>query len=144
MNGSTTGVTVTILFGSLFATGGLAVPAMIAIGVLVLVVVLAMYRPLLLSSVSADLAAARGIPVRLVGLLFLMLMGLAVALSSVGVGTILSPALLIGPAAVALRMTRRPPAAMILAGMIGTACTWAGVCSPTTATTGHRSAGAGR
>ncbi|MCQ4079273.1 metal ABC transporter permease [Streptomyces sp. RB6PN25] len=124
---STTGVTITILFGSLFAISGITVPAMILLSLVCLAVLALLYRPLLLSSVSAELAAARGIPVRALGLAFLLLMALSAALSSVAVGTILSTALLIGPAATALRLTRRPAMAMAVAGAIGVISTWAGI-----------------
>ena len=124
---STTGVTITVLFGSLFTVGSGTVPLLVLLGLAVLAVLTLLHRPLLLSSVHADLAAARGIPVRLLGLGFLVLLALATALSSMSVGTILSPALLVGPAATALRLTRRPVAAMALAGLIGTAATWIGI-----------------
>jgi zinc/manganese transport system permease protein len=124
---STTGVTVTILFGSLFAVSGYTVPATVAFTALGLATLVLCYRPLLLSSVSTDLAAARGIRVRLLGLTFMIVMGVTVALSSLIVGTILSPALLIGPAATALRLTRRPLAAMGTAAALGVAATWLGV-----------------
>jgi zinc/manganese transport system permease protein len=124
---STTGVTVTVLFGSLFAVSGYTVPAAVAFTALGLATLVLCYRPLLLSSVSTDLAAARGIRVRLLGLTFMLVMGVTVALSSLIVGTILSPALLIGPAAAALRLTRRPLAAMGTAAALGVAATWLGV-----------------
>lgn len=125
-SGSTTGVTVTILFGSLFAGTGLTVPATVVLAGLGLALLALLYRPLLLSSVSTDLAAARGVPVRLLGLVFLMAIGVTVALASLTVGTILSPALLIGPAATALRLTRRPAAAMATAAGLGLGATWLG------------------
>lgn len=124
---STTGAAITILFGSLFAVTGDTVPATFALGVLGVAAITVLYRPLLLSSVSNDLAAARGVRVRLLGLAFLITMGIAVSLSALAVGTILSPALLIGPAATALRLTRRPFAAMALAAGLGLAATWIGI-----------------
>jgi zinc/manganese transport system permease protein len=124
---STTGVTVTVLFGSLFSVTGYTVPATVAFALLGLGMVALLYRPLLLSSVGAELAAARGVRVRLLGFVFTVTMGVTVALASLIVGTILSPALLIGPAAAALRLTRRPLTAMALAAGIGLAATWLGV-----------------
>jgi zinc/manganese transport system permease protein len=126
-SGSTTGVTVTVLFGSLFAVSGSTVPATLAFAGLGLALLVLLYRPLLLSSVNTDLAAARGIRVRLLGFVFMLVMGVTVALSSLIVGTILSPALLIGPAATALRLTRRPLAAMGVAAALGAAATWLGI-----------------
>lgn len=124
---STTGATVTVLFGSLFTVspGTVAPMAALAVGGIAAIVII--YRPLLLSSVHPELASARAVPVRAVAFVFLVLMGVTVSLTSMVVGTILSPALLIGPAATALRLTRRPAIAMALAAAVGVVATWAGV-----------------
>ena len=122
-----TGAAVTILFGSMFTLSPTVVPLVIACGAVALAIVVVLYRPLLLSSVSADLAAARGIRVRAVGLACLLAIALAVSLSALTVGTILSTALLVGPAAIALRITRRPGLATVAAALIGVAVTWLGI-----------------
>jgi zinc/manganese transport system permease protein len=124
---STTGASVAILFGSLFALSPGSLPAMAGLAAAGTLAVALVYRPLLLSSVDPGLAAARGVRVRALGLGFLVLMGVTVSLTSMVVGTVLSPALLVGPAATALRLTRRPAASMALAAGIGIAATWAGV-----------------
>lgn len=125
--GSSTGVAVTVLFGSLFTVSGATVPATAVFAALGLALLLVLYRPLLLSALGPDLAAMRGVRVRLLGFAFTAATGVTVALASLVVGTVLSPALLIGPAAAALRLTRRPSAAMALAGGIGVAACWLGV-----------------
>ena len=124
---STTGATVTVLFGSIFTFDTSAVPFVVAVAALALALIVALYRPLLLASVSSELAAARGVPVRLVGAAYMAALALAVSLSAVTIGAILSTALLIGPAATALRLTRRPGRAMVAAAALGTAATWLGV-----------------
>ena len=124
---NTTGATVTILFGSIFTIAGSTTPAIVLLSVMVVAIVAVLYRPLLLSSVSAELAAARGIPVRAVGALYLLALAIAVALAAMTIGAILSTALLIGPAAAALRFTRRPGTAMLAAGAIGVGATWLGI-----------------
>jgi zinc/manganese transport system permease protein len=124
---NTTGATITILFGSIFALSSTMIPLVLAFGVIAVGIVLTLYRPLLLASVSPELAAARGIPVRLVGGLYLFAMAVAVALSAVTIGAILSTALLVGPAATALRLTSRPGRAIITAGLVGLAVTWIGI-----------------
>lgn len=116
---STTGAAITVLFGSLFEISSSVVPVIIGASAGALLITLVMYRPLLLSSLGDDLAAARGIPVRLMGFVFLLVMAVTVALSATTVGAILSTALLIGPAAAALRLTRRPGTAMVVAALIG-------------------------
>jgi zinc/manganese transport system permease protein len=124
---STTGAAVTVMFGSMFAIPATIVPLALAVGIGALLAICAMYRPLLLSSVDPDLAAARGVPVRLIALLHLIVVALAVALSALTVGAILSTALLIGPAAIALNLAKRPGATILLAAAIGVAATWGGI-----------------
>jgi zinc/manganese transport system permease protein len=124
---NTTGATVTILFGSVFAISPTTIPAALALALGVLALLALLYRPLLLSSASAELAAARGIPVRLVGAGYLLALALAVALAEMTIGTILSTALLVGPAAAALRLTRRPVHALLVAVLLGVGAMWLGV-----------------
>jgi len=124
---STTGATATILFGSLFAIDSSTTPVIIGLSLVALVLVVLVQRPLLLSSLNADMAAARGIRVRLVGALYLLALAVAVSLSALTIGAILGTALLVGPAATALRVTKRPGTAMLIAPLIGVAATWLGV-----------------
>jgi zinc/manganese transport system permease protein len=124
---NTTGASVTILFGSIFAIDSGLVPVMVFLSAVSLAIVATLYRPLLFSSLSPDMAAARGVPVRTVGVAYLAALALAVSLSAMTVGAVLSTALLIGPAASALRITRRPGAAVILAAAIGTLAVWLSV-----------------
>ena len=124
---SASGATFTILFGSPFAISSSTIPLVVAFAVVALGLILALFRPLLLSSVSPELAAARGIPVRLVGGLYLLALAAAVALAAFTIGTILSTALLVGPAATALRLTRSPARALLAAGLIGVGSMWLGI-----------------
>ncbi|HEY7143869.1 MAG TPA: metal ABC transporter permease [Streptosporangiaceae bacterium] len=124
---STTGATITILFGSMFTIPGSVIGVVALLSVAAIGIVGFLYRPLLLSSVSGDLASARGIPVRLIGSLFLVAVALAVALSALTIGAILSTALLVGPAAAGLRLTSRPGAAMACAVLLSLAATWLGI-----------------
>jgi zinc/manganese transport system permease protein len=125
--GDGNGSTVTILFGSIFAISSSTIPAVLGLGALAVAMVALLYRPLLLATVSPEMAAARGIPVRLVGALYLLALALATALAAITIGTILSTALLIGPAAAALRLTRRPVRAMLTATAIGVGAVWLGI-----------------
>ena len=126
-SGNANGAAITVMFGSMFAIPTSVVPLALAVGIGALVVVALLYRPLLLCSLDPDLAAVRGVRVRLVGFLHLLVLSLAVALSAITVGAILSTALLVGPAAVALRVARRPGWAVALAALIGVAATWGGI-----------------
>ena len=124
---STTGASFSILFGSIFVLTSATVPALIASALLALATVVALARVLLLTSLSPDIAAARGVPVRAVGAAYLMALAVSVALSAVIIGAVLSTALLIGPAATALRVAKSPGRAMAAAALIGTAITWLGI-----------------
>src|SRR6185369_10671968 len=79
----------------------------VAVGVLVAMALL--YRPLLFASVDPEVAAARGVPVRLVGLLFLVVLALTVTEAAQVVGTLLVLSLAITPAAAAQRLSARTP-----------------------------------
>jgi zinc/manganese transport system permease protein len=124
---ATTGAAQQVLFGSIFTTAATTVPVVVIFSVLAAGVIVVIWRPLLLATVSPDIAAARGVPVRLVGLAYMLALATAVGLSSLTVGAILSTALLIGPAATALRLTRRMGWALAAACLIGVAATWAGI-----------------
>jgi zinc/manganese transport system permease protein len=124
---STTGASFTILFGSMFALTPSTIPALIVSALLALVTVAVMARVLLLSSLSPDIASARGVPVRAVGAAFLMALAVSVALSAVIIGAVLSTALLIGPAATALRIAKGPVRAMAVAAGIGVLAVWLGI-----------------
>jgi zinc/manganese transport system permease protein len=124
---STTGAPVTILFGSVFTIGSSMIPVIAVFSLVAVGIVAVLYRPLLLSSVSTDLAVVRGVPVRIAGALCLAAIALAVSLSAITIGAILSTALLVGPAATALRLTSRPGLMLTWSAVIGVAATWLGV-----------------
>ncbi len=124
---STTGLTVTVLFGSLTAVAPSTLPAVIGFSLASVGLIALIQRPLLTSSLSAELAAARGIPVRLIGAIYLLALALAVALAALTIGAVLATALLVGPAATALRLVRRPATAIAVASAIGLGTTWLGI-----------------
>jgi zinc/manganese transport system permease protein len=115
------------LFGSIFAlTGGQArLAALIAVGILV--ALLAIARPLLLASIDAPLALARGVPVRALGLAFLTLLGLDAAEATQAVGALLLLGLLAAPAGTALRLTANPYRGLALSALLALGAMWAGL-----------------
>ena len=127
ISGSASGAAISILFGSMFTLPASIAPPALGAGAAALVTIGALYRPLLVSSLSAELAAVQGTRVRLLGLAHALALALAVSLSAMTVGAILSPALLIGPAATALRLANRPGPAVALAALLGTAAVWGGI-----------------
>ncbi|MBW4657041.1 MAG: metal ABC transporter permease [Drouetiella hepatica Uher 2000/2452] len=88
---------------------------------------MAIARPLLFASIDADVAAARGVPVRLLNRLFLILLAFAVAEAVQVVGVLLIFALLVTPAAIAEQVTARPIAAVGLSMGLAIGFTWAGL-----------------
>jgi zinc/manganese transport system permease protein len=124
---STTGAPIVILFGSLFGISSSSLPLVLVLSAIAAGILVVFYRPLMLVSVSPELAAARGVHVRLVGVVYLIALAVAVALAADTIGAILSTALLVGPAATALRLTTRPHRALLIAAGIALACTWLGI-----------------
>ncbi|HEX8009203.1 MAG TPA: metal ABC transporter permease [Trebonia sp.] len=124
---STTGASFAILFGSVFVLSQDTVPALIASGAIALVITAVLTRVLLLSALSPDIARARGVNVRLVGIVYLIALAINVSLSAVVIGAVLSTALLIGPAATALRITRSPGKAMAVSAVTGVIATSLGI-----------------
>jgi zinc/manganese transport system permease protein len=124
---NTSGAAVAVMFGSMFAIPASSVPLALAVALGALVILALIYRPLLLSSVDPELAQMRGINVPLIGGLHLLVLSLAVALSAMTVGAILSTALLVGPPAAALKLSARPGRAMCFAAAIGLGATVLGI-----------------
>jgi zinc/manganese transport system permease protein len=124
---ASTGATQQILFGSIFTLDSSTVPLVIGLSAFALAIITSINRPLLMSSLSADLTRARGINLRAVGVLFMIAMAVSVGLSSIAVGSILSTALLIGPAAASVRVTRSLRPALVMAAALGVATTWLGI-----------------
>ncbi|AWB87521.1 ABC transporter permease [Mycetocola zhujimingii] len=89
------------------------------ISIVVLAGLLWMWRPLSFDSLDADVAAARGVPTRFVSLAFMVLLGLIVAVSVQIIGALLVLALLVTPAAAALRLSASPLWVPVLAMVFG-------------------------
>ena len=92
---------------------------LIVISLIVLVALLLMWRPLTFDSLDADVAAARGVPSRFVALAFMVLLGLTVAVSVQIIGSLLVLALLVTPAAAALRVSSSPVMVPVLSMLFG-------------------------
>ena len=88
---------------------------------------LAIARPLLFASLDEDVAAARGVPVRLLGYGFLVLVAATAAESTQVVGALLILGLLAAPAGAATRITTRPLRALALSAAIAVASVWIGL-----------------
>lgn len=124
---SATGTTQLILFGSIFTVQSSTLPEVFVLSVAVLVVVAIIGRPLLLSSVSTELAFAKGVRLRAVGFVFMVVLAVSVGLSAIVIGSILSTALLIGPPASALKVVGRFGVGVAVAMALGVGATVLGV-----------------
>jgi len=87
-----TGAPQQILFGSIFSITSGTIPVVVIFSLISVASIALAWRPLLLATVSPDIAAARGVPVRVVGLLYMLALAVSVGLSSLAVGAILSTA----------------------------------------------------
>ncbi len=103
-----------ILFGQLFGVSPNQIALLIVVAIAVLTTMTLLYRPLLFASVDPDVALARGVPTRLVGLMFVYLLALTVTEAAQIVGTLLVLSLAITPAAAATRLTARTPVLIAL------------------------------
>jgi zinc/manganese transport system permease protein len=86
-----------------------------------------MFRPLLFLTLDPFAAEAKGVPVRLLTLLFLVVVAVTVSLAVQVVGALLVFTMLVGPGATATRLTQRPGAAILIAALLGIAYMFAGV-----------------
>ena len=98
-----------ILFGQIFGVSPGQITLLIVVAVCVLIAVAVLYRPLLFASVDPEVAEARGVHTRLVGLLFVYVLALTVTEAAQIVGTLLVLSLAITPAAAASRLSARTP-----------------------------------
>jgi zinc/manganese transport system permease protein len=123
-NGS---ASVAVLFGSIFGLSAARAVLTAGIGLLICLAILVLARPLLFASLDENVAAARGVPVRLLGYGFLILVGATAAESTQVVGALLILGLLAAPAGAAARLTTRPWRGLALSAGIAVGSVWTGL-----------------
>jgi zinc/manganese transport system permease protein len=121
------GEATSILFGDLLAISWTQVLLTLACAVGILLVLAVIYRPLLFASVDPEVAEARGVPVRLLGVLFMVLLALTVSQAVQVVGVLLIFSLLITPAATAHLLTSRPEVGIAYSVGFAVASVWSGL-----------------
>ncbi len=104
-----------LLTGSIVSVDSTNLAVLGVVAVVVLGVLAVFYRPLLFASTDPDVALARGVPVRLLSLVFAVLIALTTALAVPIVGAIMVLAVMIAPGAAAARVTANPLLATVLA-----------------------------
>lgn len=123
---NTTGL-ISLLFGSVLGVSDRDLGPIAVTTVITLVTFVVIARPLLFASIDPEVAAARGVPVRLLSTLFLVLLAFAVAEAVQFVGVLLVFALLVTPAAIAQQITARPALAGGMAIILALLFTWFGL-----------------
>ena len=118
---------VNILFGSILGLQEQQVQVIAIVGALAIAVLLVIARPLLFASLDPEVAAARGIPVRGLSMVFLALVAISVAEAVPAVGALLNSALIVTPAAIAQRLVTRPFVALLLSATLALVFTWVGL-----------------
>jgi zinc/manganese transport system permease protein len=116
-----------LLFGNFLAITSGQVLALLTVAFAALVALALIARPLLFASVDPEVAAASGVPVRGLAVVFLLLLGIAAAEASQITGSLLVFALLVLPPATAQVITGRPLLGIGLSVALGVAVTWAGL-----------------
>ena len=116
-----------LLFGNVLGVDSSALFALMALAVVTLTALAAVFRPLIFASLQPELAEARGLPVRFVSALFLAIVAVAVALCAQIVGVLLVFTLMVGPAAAATNLTRRLMPAVALSAALALAEAWGGL-----------------
>lgn len=116
-----------LLFGSFLGVTNGQVVALAVLAVTALAGLAMMARPLLFASIDPDVAAARGVPVRALAVAFLLMLGVAAAVTSQITGALLVFAMLVLPAATAQRVTARPALGLALSVLVALGVTWAGL-----------------
>jgi zinc/manganese transport system permease protein len=107
-----------LLVGQIVGVDSTQVITLAVVGAVVAVALIALYRPLLFASLDPDMALARGVPTRALGIAFALMLGTTTALGIQIVGALLVLALLVTPAAAATAVTANPVAATVLSVVI--------------------------
>ena len=115
------------LFGDILSIDNTDLIVMAVLGVAVILLIMNQWRPLLSSTVNADLAAVEGIDIRRTELIFVLMLACVVALGMRVVGVLLIISMLIIPPATARRLVNSPRQMAIIAAVIGVLDVWLGL-----------------
>ena len=116
-----------LLFGNVLGVNTSTLAVLTGLGIVSLLALAAIMRPLLFASLQPELAEAKGVSLRLVSVLFLAIAALAVAACTQIVGVLLVFTLMVGPAAAAQNLTTRLSTGLVLAALLALAQAWLGV-----------------
>ncbi len=116
-----------LLFGEVLGVSTTEILPVALLGALCIAAVAVIYRPLMLSSIAAEVAEARGVRSHRIEICFLLVVALATAMTVPVVGALLIFSLMIGPPAAARSLTSRPVLAMVGSIVIALITVWAAI-----------------
>ena len=116
-----------ILFGQIFGITTQEVAVTLIAGTLTVLAIVIVYRPLLFATLDEEVAEAKGVPVRSLSIVFMVILAIAVSEAVQVVGVLLIFALIVAPAAIAERFTTRPNRGLLLSAALAVLFTWAGL-----------------
>jgi zinc/manganese transport system permease protein len=116
-----------ILFGEVLGISDSGVLFTLETSVIVLAVMLLIYRRLLFASLDEEVAEAKGLPLLALGLVFMVLLAVAISIAVQVIGVLLIFALMVTPAAIAVRLTKSPLSAIIVSVLISVFSVWLGL-----------------
>ena len=116
-----------ILFGEVLGISDSSVLFTLEASLVVLAVLVLVYRPLLFASLDEDVADAKGLPMRFLSLTFMLLLAVAISIAVQVIGVLLIFAMMVTPAAIAVRLTKRPLTAVVVSVFVALFASWAGL-----------------
>lgn len=116
-----------LLFGNVLAVDRLTIMILAVLGLITLVALAAIMRPLVFVSLQPEMAEAKGVPLRLVSTAFLLIVALAVSECAQIVGVLLVFTLMVGPPAAAQRVTTSLGSGLVLSGFLALTEAWLGL-----------------
>jgi zinc/manganese transport system permease protein len=116
-----------ILFGEILGISSGSVLLTLAVSLIILAAAAVVYRPILFDSLDEEVAEAKGMPTLLLGVIFMVLLAAAVSIAIQVVGVLLIFALMVTPAAIAIRLTKKPVYAIAISVLVALLATWIGL-----------------
>jgi zinc/manganese transport system permease protein len=116
-----------ILFGEILGISLIDVLVTAIASMVILCAVAVVFRPLLFASLDEDVAEAKGLPMHMLGIVFMLLVALATSIAVQVVGVLLIFSLMVTPAAIAQRLAERPWRGVLMSVIISLAATWLGL-----------------
>jgi zinc/manganese transport system permease protein len=113
-----------LLFGEILGISSTDVTVTLIAGIVILIAIAVLYRPLIFASLDEDVAEAKGVPVRFMNIAFMVLVAIATSIAVQVVGVLLIFALMVTPAAIASHFAKRPSDGILISVAIALLVTW--------------------